>query len=79
MHHVERYLEHTSAHCPATTPAASAMIVLLVGETYKRGLLPRLPMDCWYMILNVQNPAARAPAGRAVCARMVAGELEVDG
>ena len=29
-----------------------ALTVLLVGETYKRGLLPRLPMDCWYRILN---------------------------
>merc|ERR1712166_1555484 len=29
-----------------------AVTVLLVGETYKRGLLPRLPMDCWYRILN---------------------------
>ena len=36
------------------TPSAklTALTVLLVGETYKRGLLPRLPMDCWYMILN---------------------------
>ena len=36
------------------TPSAKlvALTVLLVGETYKRGLLPRLPMDCWYMILN---------------------------
>lgn len=29
-----------------------ALTVLMVGETYKRGLLPRLPMDCWYRILN---------------------------
>ena len=36
------------------TPSAKliALTVLLVGETYKRGLLPRLPMDCWYRILN---------------------------
>ena len=36
------------------TPSAKlvAVTVLLVGETYKRGLLPRLPMDCWYRILN---------------------------
>ena len=27
-------------------------MVLMVGETYKRGLLPRLPVDCWYRILN---------------------------
>ena len=37
------------------TPSAklTALTVLLVGETYKRGLLPRLPMDCWYRILNM--------------------------
>ena len=29
-----------------------ALTVMMVGETYKRGLLPRLPMDCWYFILN---------------------------
>lgn len=36
------------------TPSAKlvAVTVLMVGETYKRGLLPRLPMDCWYRILN---------------------------
>ena len=36
------------------TPSAKlvALTVLMVGETYKRGLLPRLPMDCWYFILN---------------------------
>lgn len=36
------------------TPSAklTALTVLLVGETYKRTLLPRLPMDCWYRILN---------------------------
>ena len=37
------------------TPSAklTALTVLLAGETYKRGLLPRLPMDCWYRILNM--------------------------
>ena len=30
----------------------STLTVLLAGETYKRKLLPRLPMDCWYRILN---------------------------
>ena len=37
-----------------STPSAKfvALTVLLAGETYKRGLLPRLPMDCWYKILN---------------------------
>ena len=38
------------------TPTArlTAMTVLLVGETYKRGgAPPRLPMDCWYRILNM--------------------------
>ena len=36
------------------TPSAKlvAVTVLLVGDTFKRGLLPRLPMDCWYRILN---------------------------
>ena len=36
------------------TPSAKlvALTVLMVGETYNRGLLPRLPMDCWYFILN---------------------------
>ena len=36
------------------TPSAKlvALTVLMVGDTYKRGLLPRLPMDCWYFILN---------------------------
>ena len=36
------------------TPSAklAALTVLLVGDTYKRGLLPRLPMDMWYRILN---------------------------
>ena len=36
------------------TPSAKlvALTVLMVGETYKRGLLPRLPMDCWYFILK---------------------------
>lgn len=36
------------------TPSAKlvALTVLMVGETYKRELLPRLPMDCWYRILN---------------------------
>ena len=36
------------------TPSAQlvALTVLMVGDTYKRGLLPRLPMDCWYRILN---------------------------
>ena len=36
------------------TPSAKlvALTVLMVGETYKRRLLPRLPMDCWYRILN---------------------------
>ena len=37
------------------TPSAqlAALTVLMVGETYKRGLLPRLPMDAWYKILNM--------------------------
>merc|ERR1719272_2710371 len=37
------------------TPSAklAALTVLMVGETYKRGLQPRLPMDCWYKILNM--------------------------
>ena len=37
------------------TPSAklTALTVLMVGETYKRGLLPRLPMDAWYWILNM--------------------------
>lgn len=37
-----------------STPSAKfvALTVLLACETYKRGLLPRLPMDCWYKILN---------------------------
>jgi len=37
------------------TPSAqlTVLTVLLVGETYKRGLLPRLPMDAWYWILNM--------------------------
>ena len=36
------------------TPSAklTALTVLLVGETYRRKLLPRLPMDVWYRILN---------------------------
>ena len=36
------------------TPSAKlvALTVLMIGETYKRGLLPRLPMDCWYFILK---------------------------
>lgn len=36
------------------TPSAKlvALTVLMVGETYNRGLLPRLPMDCWYFILK---------------------------
>ena len=44
----------TVAHAWCTPSAKlTAITVLLVGETYKRGMLPRLPMDCWYMILNV--------------------------
>lgn len=37
------------------TPSAklTALTVLMVGETYKRELLPRLPMDAWYIILNM--------------------------
>ena len=36
------------------TPSAKlvALTVLMVGESYKRRLLPRLPMDCWYFILK---------------------------
>lgn len=50
--HFRDWTTVTHAWC---TPSAklTAITVLLVGETYKRGLLPRLPMDCWYMILNV--------------------------
>ena len=42
----------THAWC---TPSAklTALTVLLAGETYKRGLLPRLPMDCWYRVLGM--------------------------
>jgi hypothetical protein len=29
------------------------LTVLLVGETYKRKVLSRLPMDVWYWILNM--------------------------
>ena len=36
----------------APSAQLTALTVLLVGETYKRGLLPRLPMDAWYWILN---------------------------
>lgn len=37
------------------TPSAklTALTVLLVAETYTRELLPRMPMDCWYRILNM--------------------------
>lgn len=31
----------------------TALTVLLVGETYRRKVLPRLPMDAWYKILNM--------------------------
>ena len=37
--------------CPPSAQL-TALTVLLVGETYTRGLLPRLPMDVWYRILN---------------------------
>ena len=49
--HFRDWTTITHAWC---TPSAklTAITVLLVGETYKRGLLPRLPMDCWYRILN---------------------------
>ena len=50
--HFQHWSTVTHAWC---TPSAklTALIVLLVGDTYKRGLLPRLPMDCWYRILGM--------------------------
>ena len=43
----------TASHAWCTPSAKlTALTVLMVGGTYKRGLLPRLPMDCWYFILN---------------------------
>lgn len=52
MMHLRDWTTVSHAWC---TPSAklTALTVLLVGETYKRQLLPRLPMDCWYKILNM--------------------------
>ena len=51
---VEHFRDWTTVSHAWCTPSAKlvALTVLMVGETYKRGLLPRLPMDCWYRILN---------------------------
>lgn len=51
---VKHFRDWTTVSHAWCTPSAKlvALTVLMVGETYKRGLLPRLPMDCWYFILN---------------------------
>ena len=51
---LEHFRDWTTVSHAWCTPSAKlvALTVLMVGETYKRGLLPRLPMDCWYFILN---------------------------
>lgn len=51
---VEHFRDWTTVSHAWCTPSAKmvALTVLLIGETYKRGLLPRLMMDCWYWILN---------------------------
>lgn len=44
----------TVSHTWSTSSAKlTALTVLLVGETYTRGLLPRLPFDCWCRILSM--------------------------
>lgn len=49
-------------HC-APSAKLVALTVLLVGETYKRNRLPRLPMDCWYRILyNIRRYELRIGA-----------------
>ena len=52
MEHLRDWTTVSHAWC---TPSAklTALTVLLAGETYKRQILPRLPMDCWYRVLNM--------------------------
>merc|ERR1719272_1705246 len=52
FYHLRDWTTVSHAWCPPSAQL-SALTVLMVGETYKRGLLPRLPMDCWYRILNM--------------------------
>lgn len=52
FYHLRDWTTVSHAWCPASAKL-STLTVLMVGETYKRGLLPRLPMDCWYRILNM--------------------------
>merc|ERR1719272_695937 len=52
FYHLWDWTTVSHAWCPPSAKL-SALTVLMVGETYKRGLLPRLPMDCWYRILNM--------------------------
>ena len=49
-------------HC-APSAKLVVLVVLLVGETYKRKILPRLPMDCYYRILyNLDRSQLRVGA-----------------
>ena len=56
------------------TPSAklAALTVLMVGETDKRGLLPRLPMDCWYRIMNCIPRHELGQGGRGPAAEQLA-------
>lgn len=51
----EHFRDWTAVSHAWCTPSAklTALTVLMVGETYKRGLLPRLSMDVLYKILNM--------------------------
>ena len=51
---LEHFRDWTTVSHAWCTPSAKlvALTVLMVGDTYKRGLLPRMPMDCWHRILN---------------------------
>ena len=50
--HFRHWTTRSHGWCPPTA-RLTALTVLLVGETYTRELLPRLPMDAWYKILSM--------------------------
>ena len=72
----------TVSHAWSTSSAKlTALTVLLVGETYTRGLLPHLPFDCWCHILSIEHDyTARAPPRQVQAKRggARAGIVQVD-
>ena len=75
--HFRHWTTRSHGWCPPTAQL-TAMTVLLVGETYTRGLLPRLPMDCWYRILNML-PRHELRIGQCTPEEEEAAQEEYDG